>query len=121
MIPTRLADGAWTHRRRVDLAAQALARLAPHLPGLLTALKAVDIIVPPDMEAALGVTEGDLEGGVSASERRPSRPAHRLAALLSGRACHPAVALGTGRRRAGGRHGRAGGLTHGHPHLPDGS
>ena len=63
-IPCRLSQGAWTHRRRIDLAAQTLARLAPHRPDLLRSLRAVEIIVPPDIEAALGIIDGDLDGGI---------------------------------------------------------
>jgi phytoene dehydrogenase-like protein len=92
-IPTRLAEGAWTHRRRVDLAARALARLAPHLPGLLTALRAVEIIVPSDIEDALAASEGDLDGGISAGERavgpRTALPGFYLGGI-------PASHLGTG-------------------------
>jgi len=62
-IPCLLSEGAWTHQRRVALAARALARLAPYRPNLLATLKAVEIIVPPDIEAALGLTQGDLGGG----------------------------------------------------------
>lgn len=94
-IPTRLVEGAWTYRRRVDLAARALARLAPHLPGLLTALRAVEIIVPPDLEDALGATEGDLEGGVSASERAVG-PRTALPRFYLGGPATPASRLGTG-------------------------
>jgi phytoene dehydrogenase-like protein len=95
-VPTRLQDGAWTHRRRVEFASQVLARLTQHQPALLTALKAVDIILPADMEAELGITEGDLEGGsVNDKEDRPG-PRTALPRFYLGGPSTQASTLGTG-------------------------
>jgi phytoene dehydrogenase-like protein len=72
-IPARLFDGDWTQEKREALLARVLARLQPlALPRLLAAAT----IVPPDMEAALGLSGGDLDGGMLAPDQmlafRPS-------------------------------------------------
>lgn len=72
-IPARLFDGEWTQEKREALLARVLARLQPlALPRLLAAAT----IVPPDMEAALGLSGGDLDGGMLAPDQmlafRPS-------------------------------------------------
>lgn len=76
-IPARLFDGDWTQEKRELLLARALARLAPlNLPRLLAAAT----IVPPDIEEALGLTGGDLDGGALAPDQMLSlRPAARTA------------------------------------------
>jgi phytoene dehydrogenase-like protein len=63
-IPHHLFDGGWTVAQRTQLASRALARLSGHLPGLVGSLASVRILTPPDMEAALGLTQGDLDGGL---------------------------------------------------------
>ena len=95
-VPARLQDGAWTHRRRVAFAAHVLARLAQHQPALLTALKAVDIILPADMEAELGITEGDLEGGRLGEQDGLPGPRTALPRFYLGGPSTPASRLGTG-------------------------
>ena len=95
-VPNRLQDGAWTHARRVAFAAQILARLARHQPALLTALKAVDIIMPTDMEAELGITEGDLEGGRLDQEDGRPGPRTTLRRFYLGGPSTQASRLGTG-------------------------
>jgi phytoene dehydrogenase-like protein len=74
-IPARLFDGAWTQAKRETLLARAMARLAPlHLPPL----RAAATIVPPDIEEALGLTGGDLDGGELAPDQMLAfRPAAR--------------------------------------------
>jgi phytoene dehydrogenase-like protein len=65
-VPARLFDGPWTQEKREALLAQALARLQPlELPRLVAAAT----IVPPDMEEALGLTGGDLDGGALAADQ----------------------------------------------------
>lgn len=65
-IPARLFDGDWSQEKRETLLARALARLAPlNLPPLAGAAT----IVPPDMEDALGLTGGDLDGGELAPDQ----------------------------------------------------
>ena len=65
-IPARLFDGDWSQEKRELLLARALARLAPlNLPPL----RAAASIVPPDMEDALGLTGGDLDGGEMAPDQ----------------------------------------------------
>jgi phytoene dehydrogenase-like protein len=76
-IPARLFDGGWTQAKRELLLARALARLAPlNLPPL----RAAATIVPPDMEEALGLTGGDLDGGELAPDQMLAfRPGARTA------------------------------------------
>ena len=76
-IPARLFDGTWSHAKRETLLARAMARLEPlNLPSL----RAVATIVPPDMEEALGLTGGDLDGGALAPDQMLAfRPAARTA------------------------------------------
>ncbi len=80
-IPARLFDGAWTDEKRALLLSRALERLAPlGLPRLLAAAT----IVPPDMEEALGLTGGDLDGGMLSPDQMlgfrpgPRTPVSRL-------------------------------------------
>ncbi len=98
-IPYRLFDGGWTPEKRTALAAQALVRIEKALPGTLATLRAVKIITPADMESALGVTSGDLDGGVLASDQMLAlRPGPRTALpgfYLGGRSAQ-AGPLGTG-------------------------
>jgi phytoene dehydrogenase-like protein len=78
MIPYRLFDGGWTQEKRASLAAHALVRIEKVLPGTVATLAAVKILVPPDMESALGVTAGDLDGGMLAPDQMLSlRPGPR--------------------------------------------
>ena len=98
-IPFRLFDGGWTHETRTCLAAHALLRIENALPGTLATVAAVKILAPPDMEAMLGVTEGDLDGGMLTPDQMLSlRPAPRSALpgyYLGGRSAQ-AGPLGTG-------------------------
>jgi phytoene dehydrogenase-like protein len=65
-IPMRLFDSDWTQEKRELLLARALARLQPlNLPPL----RGAATIVPPDMEDALGLTGGDLDGGELAPDQ----------------------------------------------------
>ena len=68
-IPRQLFDGAWSHEKRAALREQALALIESLLPGTLAHVLAADLIVPPDIEEALGVTEGDLDGGEVAPDQ----------------------------------------------------
>jgi phytoene dehydrogenase-like protein len=68
-VPFRLFDGAWTKEKRDQLQARALARIEEVLPGTQSRLLHAEIIVPPDFEDALGLTEGDLWGGEIASDQ----------------------------------------------------
>ncbi len=75
-IPARLFDGVWTEEKRQSLLSRALARLEPlGLPRVLAAAT----IVPPDIESALGLTGGDLDGGALAPDQMLDfRPGPRL-------------------------------------------
>lgn len=75
-IPFRLFDGAWTREKRETLRERALAAAERAFPGLRVA--ACEIIAPPDMEDALGATEGDLWGGeIAADQMLDMRPGPR--------------------------------------------
>jgi phytoene dehydrogenase-like protein len=74
-IPHTLFDGAWTHDKRNKLRDAALAMAEERLPGLAGRIVASHLIVPPDIENQIGVTEGDLMGGdASASQMLGFRP-----------------------------------------------
>jgi phytoene dehydrogenase-like protein len=72
-IPHALFDGAWTHEKRVALRDRALARIEAALPGLAARVLGVELIVPPDIEEALGASEGDLDGGEIAPDQMLAR------------------------------------------------
>jgi phytoene dehydrogenase-like protein len=98
-IPPRLFDGQWTQERRLRLAASVLPRIEAALPGTLAALTGIRIIVPPDMEARLGASSGDLDGGQLAPDQMLAfRPAARTAmpGFYLGGASTAAGPLGTG-------------------------
>lgn len=98
-IPGRLFDGAWSQYRRLRLAAAVLPRIEAALPGTLAALGGIRIIVPPDMEARLGASGGDLDGGQLAPDQMLAfRPGARtaMAGFYLGGASAAAGPLGTG-------------------------
>jgi phytoene dehydrogenase-like protein len=68
-IPSRLFDGAWTHEKRDALRSRALAAIEDVLPGVAARLVGAELLVPPDIEEALGATDGDLWGGEIAADQ----------------------------------------------------
>ena len=68
-VPARLFDGAWTHEKREALRQRMLASIEYVLPGSRAHVLASELIVPPDIEDALGLTEGDLWGGEIAADQ----------------------------------------------------
>jgi phytoene dehydrogenase-like protein len=68
-IPSRLFDGSWTAERREALRHKALALMASVLPGSGEHVLASELILPPDIEEALGLTDGDLAGGEIAADQ----------------------------------------------------
>jgi phytoene dehydrogenase-like protein len=68
-IPHTLFDGAWTNEKRGQLRERVLARIEEVLPGLAARVLAAHLIVPPDIEAELGLGEGDLDGGEIAPDQ----------------------------------------------------
>jgi phytoene dehydrogenase-like protein len=76
-VPARLFDGPWDAQKRSLLLACVLERLQPlGLPGVVAAAT----IVPPDIEAGLGLTGGDLDGGALAPDQMLGfRPGPRTA------------------------------------------
>ena len=98
-IPARLFDGGWSQDKRNRLAAGALRRIEAALPGTLAGLAGVKVIVPPDIEAELAASEGDLDGGQLAPDQMLAlRPGARtaLAGFYLGGASAAAGPLGTG-------------------------
>jgi phytoene dehydrogenase-like protein len=68
-IPHHLFDGAWTNEKRNALRDRTLAEIETVLPGITGHVVGSTLIVPPDMEEQLGITEGDLEGGEIAPDQ----------------------------------------------------
>jgi phytoene dehydrogenase-like protein len=98
-IPMRLFDGVWIAEKRQRLAAGALRRIEAALPGTLSGLTGIRIIAPPDIEARLRASDGDLDGGQLAPDQMLAlRPGARtaLAGFYLGGASNAAGPLGTG-------------------------
>jgi phytoene dehydrogenase-like protein len=68
-IPAQLFDGAWTEERRAKLVAIAMASAERAMPGVAKLVLGQHVMVAPDMEQALGVTDGDLQGGELAPDQ----------------------------------------------------
>jgi phytoene dehydrogenase-like protein len=68
-VPHTPFDGVWTREKRDLLTARALAAIEHVFPGLAASVLAVELLVPPDIEAALGATAGDLSGGEIAPDQ----------------------------------------------------
>ena len=68
-IPHQLFDGAWSNEKRTLLRERVLAQVETVLPGTSARALAAELIVPPDIEASLGITEGDLDGGEIAPDQ----------------------------------------------------
>lgn len=74
-IPHAPFDGSWTNDKRNRLQTRALALVDEVFPGTSAKIKAAELIVPPDIENQLGLTEGDLAGGaLSPSQMLSFRP-----------------------------------------------
>src|SRR5208282_3854052 len=71
-VPFRLFDGAWTREKREALRTQALTALETAMPGSIAHVIAAETIAPPDIEEAIGATDGDLMGGELAADQMPS-------------------------------------------------
>lgn len=68
-IPARLFDGAWTSAKRELLRNAALRAAEVVCPGLRERVLAMHVVTAPDIEASLGLTEGDLDGGEIAPDQ----------------------------------------------------
>ncbi len=68
-VPARLFDGGWTHEKREVLEARVLASIEEIFPDLRPRILATKLIAPPDIEDALGMTDGDLWGGEIAPDQ----------------------------------------------------
>ena len=68
-VPSRLFDGDWTDEKRKRLSTLALAAADQAAPGTSARVVASQIIVGPDIAEAIGVTDGDLDGGEVAPDQ----------------------------------------------------
>ena len=68
-IPFRLFDGAWTFEKRELLRRRATEALDLVWPGASASVVAAEVVAPPDIEDALGATDGDLNGGEIAGDQ----------------------------------------------------
>ena len=68
-VPFAPFDGAWTQEKRAALTGRVLASIEAVFPGLRETVVATELLVPPDFEQALGVTNGDLGGGAHAPDQ----------------------------------------------------
>jgi len=68
-IPFRLFDGAWTFEKRELLRRRATEALELVWPGVSARIVASEVVAPPDIEDALGATDGDLNGGEIAGDQ----------------------------------------------------
>jgi phytoene dehydrogenase-like protein len=76
-IPTRLIDGGWTDDKRAKLAELALAAAKRTVPDIEARVLGHQIIAGPDIERALGATDGDCDGGELAPDQALGfRPFH---------------------------------------------
>ncbi len=111
-VPFRLFDGPWTHEKRERLRALALAAAETAAPGFAAKVLAAEVVVPPDIEDALGVTEGDLGGGEIAADQmlgvspwgRPAMPRCPVPGLYLAGSSLSAGAFATGLAGAAAAH-----------------
>jgi phytoene dehydrogenase-like protein len=68
-VPHRLFDGAWTHEKRDALRDRVLKAIEAVMPGIGDRVRATEMLLPPDIEEALGATDGDLDGGEIAPDQ----------------------------------------------------
>jgi phytoene dehydrogenase-like protein len=68
-VPHRLSDGAWTNEKRRALRERVLAAIEDILPGTTARVLGTELILPSDIEDALGATQGDLDGGEIAPDQ----------------------------------------------------
>ncbi len=68
-IPARLFDGPWTADKRALLVKVALVAAETAAPGVSGQVLASHVVAAPDIEEALGLTEGDLDGGELAPDQ----------------------------------------------------
>jgi phytoene dehydrogenase-like protein len=68
-IPARLFDGPWTSEKRALLVKTALAAADIASAGTSSRVVASEVLAAPEIEAGLGLTEGDLDGGEIAPDQ----------------------------------------------------
>lgn len=100
-VPFRLFDSAWTHERRAGLRGRALDAAESVWPGVSATVLGAEVIVPGDIEEALGASEGDLDGGEIAPDQLfelrpwPECPRTPIEGLYLGGRSASASVLGT--------------------------
>jgi phytoene dehydrogenase-like protein len=101
-IPYRRFDGPWTTERRGDLRKLALDAAGQVWRGVSGTVLAAEVIVPDDIEDALGASCGDLDGGEIAPDQLfdlrpwPECPRTPVEGLYLGGRSASASVLGTG-------------------------
>ena len=68
-VPHTLFDGVWSREKRDILIGRALAQIEETFPGITSSIAATELFAPPDIEDALGATNGDLDGGEIAPDQ----------------------------------------------------
>lgn len=68
-IPSQLHEGSWLNGKRGQLLVTALSAAERVMPGIASRVIASKVIVAPDIEAALGCDDGDLDGGEIAPDQ----------------------------------------------------
>jgi phytoene dehydrogenase-like protein len=61
-VPYKLKGGDWA-AARAAVEQRALAALEAHFPALRASIRETVVLLPPDLEATYGATEGDLNHG----------------------------------------------------------
>ncbi|MGV8996437.1 MAG: phytoene desaturase family protein [Parvibaculaceae bacterium] len=62
-VPEFLHDGPWTTERRDALTDLVISEVANHSPDFKDKIMSAEMLVPPDIEAEVGLTAGDFEQG----------------------------------------------------------
>ncbi len=86
--PYRLRDGEWTEERRSALGDRVTAAIAEVSPGFAALVRHREVLIPTDIEARYGLTEGAVTQGEMTLDQilfmRPVAGASRYATPLSG-------------------------------------
>src|SRR5262249_1976202 len=67
--PYKLFDGPWSHEMRDHLLSVVMKAIDAAMPDVRSLVVAAHVIVPPDLEQQIGVSEGDLDGGEIAADQ----------------------------------------------------
>jgi phytoene dehydrogenase-like protein len=90
--PYELAEGSWNERRD-EIAGRILDEIAVHAPDVHECVEQAEVLGPPDIEARIGLTGGNIfQGAVMPSQMWDRRLDHRTPVeglYLCGAATHP--------------------------------